>query len=49
MRDSIIAGLDSPQELERLYRKNKTEFKQTFNTLYKEFENKPIVQFWYER
>ncbi len=49
MRDSIIASLDSPQELERLYRKNKTEFKQTFNSLYKEFEDKPIIQFWYER
>ena len=49
MRDSIISGFNSPAELERLYRKNKTEFKQTFHSLYKEFEDKPIVQFWYER
>ncbi|MUP46473.1 hypothetical protein E0K83_12065 [Gramella sp. BOM4] len=49
MRDLIISGLDSPAELERLYRKNKAEFKQNFNSLYTELENKPIVQFWHER
>lgn len=49
MRDSIISGINSPAELERLYRKNKTEFKQNFNSVYDEFQDVPIVQFWHER
>ena len=49
MRDSIISGINSPAELERLYRKNKTEFKQHFKSVYDEFQDLPIVQFWHER
>ncbi|TBW28291.1 hypothetical protein [Gramella sp. KN1008] len=49
MRDSIISGLNSPAELERLYRKNKAEFKQNFMSVYNEFRDRPIVQFWHER
>ncbi|MEG9328049.1 hypothetical protein V6B16_08880 [Salinimicrobium catena] len=49
MRDQIIAGLDSPAELERLYRKNKAEFRQHFEAVYGEYQDRPIMQFWQER
>ncbi|MCB7481020.1 hypothetical protein [Christiangramia sediminis] len=49
MRDAIISGLDNPSELEQLYRKNKAEFKENFNSVYTDYQEKPIVKFWYER
>ncbi|SDL55369.1 protein of unknown function [Salinimicrobium catena] len=49
MRDQIIAGLDSPAELERLYRKNKAEFRQHFEAVYGEYRDRPIMHFWQER
>ncbi len=49
MRDSIISGLNDPPELERLYRKNKTEFREIFSSVYSEYRELPIVQFWKER
>ena len=49
MRDLIISALDRPSELERLYRKNKAEFRQNFSSVYHEFQEQPIVQFWHER
>lgn len=49
MRDLIISGLDTPAELERLYRINKAEFKQQFSSIYTDYRGRPIVEFWHER
>ncbi len=49
MRDLIISGLDTPAELERLYRINKAEFKQQFSSIYTKYRGRPIVEFWHER
>lgn len=49
MRDSIISGLNDPAKLEGLYRKNKAEFRQKFSSIYSEYRELPIVQFWHER
>ncbi len=49
MQDSIISSLDNPSVLEKLYRKNKAAFKENFNIIYTEYQDKPLVQFWNER
>lgn len=49
MRKSIISGLNDPAKLESLYRKDKAEFKHIFGSIYAEYRDLPIVQFWHER
>lgn len=49
MRDLIISGLNDPAKLESLYRKNKIEFREIFSSVYSEYRELPIVQFWHER
>lgn len=49
MRDQIIANLNTPAELERLYRMNKSGFRQHFSAVYDEYRDRPIVEFWNER
>ena len=49
MQDSIKSSLDNPSVLEKLYRKNKAAFKENFNKIYTEYQDKPLVQFWNER
>lgn len=36
MREEIIAGLNEPARLEKLYRKNKTLFRDEFNLIYED-------------
>ena len=49
MRNLIIENLNNPAILEKLYRTDKQAFEQSFNTMYPEFKEQPIVQYWNER
>jgi len=49
MKNDIFIHLDNPKELERLYRQNKTQFKQSFLDVYPQIKDKPMAQFWKER
>jgi hypothetical protein len=49
MKNDIFIHLDNPKELERLYRQNKTQFKQSFIDVYPQIKDKPMAQFWKER
>jgi hypothetical protein len=49
MKNDIFSFLDNPKELERLYRQNKTQFKQSFHDVYPQIKDKPMAQFWKER
>lgn len=49
MKEQILSNLDQAGELEKLYRKNKSEFKSTFNSLYPEIQGKGLADFWSSR
>src|SRR5215204_3570687 len=49
MKDEILAHLDDPRQLERLYRTNKVPFKREFSTLYPELKGNALADFWNER
>lgn len=49
MRNKIINTIESPGELEALYRSNKTAFKTAFLEIYPELENRPLAEFWKQR
>lgn len=49
MKDEIIANLDNPGQLERLYRADKPNFKRAFKALYPELKDNTLVGFWNER
>lgn len=49
MQQEILNNIDSPSQLEKLYRKDKTTFKKAFNALYPEMLNNPMSEFWNER
>jgi len=49
MRDEILAHLNDPGQLEKMYRTNKVPFKREFNTLYLELKGNPFADFWNER
>lgn len=49
MRDKILTNLDRPGELERLYRSDKTNFRQEFNEVYPEISGQSVAGFWHER
>jgi hypothetical protein len=49
MKDQILSNLDQAGELEKLYRKNKSEFKTCFNSLYPEIQGREIADFWNAR
>ena len=49
MKNDIFIHLDNPKELERLYRQNKTQFKQSFLDVYPQIKDKPMALFWKER
>jgi len=49
MRDGILNHIDSPKELEKLYRDNKAVFKKEFNTIYQNIRDNKVADFWYER
>ncbi len=49
MKNQILSQLDHPDELEKLYRSDKSEFKQAFLSLYPEIKEKEIASFWQVR
>ena len=49
MQQDIISNLANPQALEALYRKDKTAFKQAFDTLYPSLENELLADYWQAR
>jgi hypothetical protein len=49
MKDEILAHLDDPRQLERLYRTNKVPFKREFSTLYPQLKGNTLADFWNER
>lgn len=49
MKDEILARLNDPGQLEKLYRANKTSFKRAFSTLYPNLKGKPLADYWHER
>jgi len=49
MKDEILANLENPAELERLYRADKPTFKRAFNSLSPEVKDNKLAAFWHER
>lgn len=49
LRLEIIQNINHPVQLEKLYRKNKSEFQQAFNTSYPDIKQHTAAQIWYER
>ncbi|GAB3171500.1 hypothetical protein [Telluribacter humicola] len=49
MKNEIIANLDNPRQLEKLYRNNKPIFKREFNDLYPQLSQNPYANFWNAR
>ena len=49
MKDSILAHIDNPAQLEKLYRENNAEFKKQFNVIYPNYKDKLGLQVWNER
>ncbi len=45
----ILKHINEPGELEKLYRSNKSEFKQAFLSVYPEIRGNELTEFWYER
>ena len=49
MKEAIIASIDNPTELERIYRNNKTGFTQAFESVYPDIRENAVAQVWHER
>ena len=49
MKQEILLNLGNPGQLEKLYRTDKSTFKQSFKMLYPEIKDNPLVDFWNER
>ncbi len=49
MKSDILLNIDNPRQLEKLYRQNKSGFKQQFSMVYAELKENKIADFWNER
>ncbi|HET8854363.1 MAG TPA: hypothetical protein VFM60_00450 [Salinimicrobium sp.] len=49
MKNEIRNHLKNPEKLERMYRSDKTQFKQEFGEIYLELKGAPAADFWHER
>ncbi len=49
MKENIQLNIDNPQELEKLYRTDKSSFKREFNLLYPDLKENKLASFWNER
>ncbi len=49
MKQEILENLNSPAELEKLYRSNKIEFGHAFKHIYETHETTPVLTFWNSR
>jgi hypothetical protein len=48
-RSDLIANIENPEQLEQLYRKNKSEFKSEFRLIYPELRDNKLAAFWNAR
>lgn len=48
-KTEILSKIDNPQQLEKMYRDDKTAFKAEFNLLYPELTDQKLAAYWYER
>ena len=49
MKEKIIQHLDHPEEIEKLYRANKSSFKKSFSAIEADYSNHIVVQCWKAR
>ncbi len=49
MKNQILPNINDPEQLEKLYRTNRNNFKKDFNTIYPEIKGSPLADFWNER
>lgn len=49
MKQQILSNLNDPGQLEKLYRDNKSHFKNEFNILFPQIRDNSMAQFWKER
>jgi len=49
MKAEILLNIDNPRQLEKMYRQNKSGFKQQFNLVYPELKENKIADFWNAR
>lgn len=49
IRSAILAKMDNPRELEKLYHDNRKAFKTEFNLLYPDMRDNKLAEFWNER
>ena len=49
MKNNILAHIDNPAQLEKLYRENNNEFRKQFNEIYPNHKDKIGLQVWNER
>jgi hypothetical protein len=49
MKNEIINNIDNPAILERLYRDNKSKFKNEFQNIYLDHKDQQIFHYWHER
>ena len=49
MKEAILSGINNPDALEKLYRENKSGFKQEFKGLYPTLSSNALADFWLAR
>src|SRR4051794_5318238 len=49
MKNDILSNIDNPHQLEKLYRENKSGFKQEFTVVYPQLKDSKLADFWNER
>ncbi len=49
MKENILNHIDDPAYLEQLYRKNKSDFKDSFIEVYPKIQGNKLAEFWQER
>ena len=49
MKQQIVENIHNPEQLEKLYRSDKSEFKKAFEIVYAEKNNITVLEFWNQR
>ena len=49
LEEKIINQIDNPKSLEKLYRRNKTSFERSFNSIFPQIADNSNAQVWNER
>jgi hypothetical protein len=49
MKSDILLNIDNPRQLEKLYRQNKSAFREQFSMIYPELKENKMATFWNER